>query len=508
MTSIKVIDYFLNKVTMYLLVRYCLAGLWFFGFCSSFFNIVPFTPLAFVASLFVIFISCIVVNRIFEIIFRTPSHRDSTYITALILSLVMGPEVSFKGILWLIFVSAAAIASKYLLAFNKKHIFNPAAFGMASVAFFFHYYPSWWVGDASMIVPVLFVGFLITRKVQRIDLVTSFLLVYVVFSVGLYNLSVPHIFLTFKYTFAYSPILFFAFIMLTEPATTPPTRILRVAYGAFVAVMLAPVVHIGSFYFSPELALIAGNIISFTVSPKLKLKAVLKGKVQIAANAYDFVFSTDKKVLFKPGQYMEWMLPHESHDARGTRRYFTIASSPTEQDLRIGAKFYEKPSSYKKALLALQRGDNVIASQLAGDFTLPRNINKKLVFLGGGIGITPFRSMIKYLIDRNEPRDIILLYAVKKWQDVAYQEILDEAVKKLHIKVIYVLSDSFDIPPEIPYETGVVTQELIKKYVRDFNERIFYISGPKTMTDAFSGILLTMGVHRMRIKTDFFPGYA
>lgn len=87
------------------------------------------------------------------------------------------------------------------------------------------------------------------------------------------------------------------------------------------------------------------------VSPKTKLIPILKDKIMVASSTMDFVFSPGQKLVYQPGQYMEFTLPHNATDSRGSRRYLTLASSPTESDLRIGVKFYENGSSFKKALL-------------------------------------------------------------------------------------------------------------------------------------------------------------
>jgi len=89
----------------------------------------------------------------------------------------------------------------------------------------------------------------------------------------------------------------------------------------------------------------------------------------------------------------------------------------------------------------MNKKDIIIASQLSGDFVLPRNKRKKLVFIAGGIGITPFRSMIKYLIDKKEKRDIVLFYSNKKEEDIVYKNIFDEASKSLNLKIIYTLTN-------------------------------------------------------------------
>jgi len=501
------IDHFLNKITMYRLVLYCLILLWVLGFLLSFFGVMPFTPIDLTISCIVIFFSCLLINAFFEKIFKVPSNTESTYITALILTLIAGPERGAD--LWfLILISALAIASKYILAINKKHIFNPAAFAMAFGAYILSYYASWWIGDLHMILPVAVTGFLITRKLQKTDMVLSFLSVFTIFSLGKNVFNPQHVLLAMQNLFTYSPILFFSLVMLTEPITSPATKKMRLTYGMLVAFLLAPFVHINSIYFSPELALLAGNIFSYLVSSKQKLLLTFKEKIAIADNTYDFVFHADKKLNYQPGQYMEWTLGHQKKDNRGMRRYFTIASSPTESNIRIGVKFYPQSSSFKKNLRSLKKGDTVVASQLAGNFTMPKSKDKKLVFLAGGIGVTPFRSMIKYLLDRGEKRNIILLYANNNYLDIAYKEIFDQALQNLGIKTIYTLHNEVGIPADFIYERGLVNRQILQEEVPDFKERIFYISGPKTMIDSFKKVLKEMGVRPSHIKTDFFPGYA
>ena len=118
----------------------------------------------------------------------------------------------------------------------------------------------------------------------------------------------------------------------------------------------------------------------------------LKEKVQLAPDIYDFIFVPTRKFAFAPGQYMEWTLGHDEPDSRGNRRYFTLASSPTENTLRLGVKFYQQSSSFKSALLAMDQQSEIVAAQVAGDFVLPDDPRQKCVFIAGGIGITPFRK--------------------------------------------------------------------------------------------------------------------
>ena len=205
---------------------------------------------------------------------------------------------------------------------------------------------------------------------------------------------------------------------------------------------------------------------------------------------------------------MEFTLPHVHSDSRGDRRYFTLASSPTEQELRIGVKFYDKGSSYKAAMLAMDRTTPIVADHVSGDFTLPDDPGEKLAFIAGGIGITPFRSMVKYLLDTNDRRQMTLLYAVRNSEDIAYKAVFDEAAHKLGMRTAYVLSEGTATPVPGWYAGTIITPDIIAAEIPDYTSRTFYISGTHPMVSYARKILRDMGVPPTRIKTDFFPGYA
>jgi ferredoxin-NADP reductase len=450
------------------------------------------------------------VNKIFAYFFDAPSNPESTYITALILALIIAPPLALGDLSYFALAGWAtvwAIASKYIFAIKQKHIFNPAAFGVAITALFLNQGATWWVGTLWMLPFVAIGGFLIARKIRRIDMVIAFgaSLVVTILVLGFTQGGILNV---VEESLFYAPAVFLGTVMLTEPLTTPPTRFLRIWYAIIVGFLFAPEVHFGSFYFTPELALLAGNIFVYAVSPKVKLLLSLKDRITLAPDTYEFVFSTNRKLKFSAGQYLEWTLAHAKADARGIRRYFTIASSPTDPDIRIGVKFYKPSSTFKKKMLSMKRGDTIVGAQLAGDFTLPRNKKEKLVFIAGGIGITPFRSMIEYMIEKKEKRDIILLYSNKTMQDVAYVNLLDRAERELGIQTLPILSNQ---TPEMLAKNEFPTkidQHLILSEIPDYHERLFYISGPHGMIDSFSALLQQLGVPRYRIHKDFFPGFA
>jgi ferredoxin-NADP reductase/Na+-translocating ferredoxin:NAD+ oxidoreductase RnfD subunit len=496
---------------MYRLVAYYLIALLLLAGVYAFFGILPFSAGMLLFSVAFITAVCVLTNAIFARIFRAPTNVESVYISALILALVLSPPHSLVDGQFLELACWASIwsmASKFMFAIKKKHVFNPVAFGIVITDLALGASASWWVGTLAMMPLVLIGGFLMTRKLLRWDLVLSFLATAVIVIVSTSLTDIGTVLSTIWTTLAVSPVLFFAFAMLTEPLTTPPTHVRRIVYGICTGLLFAPWAHIGSLYFTPELALVAGNIVSYVLSPKQKLLLTLKKRIPIGTDTYDFIFSADQRLAFKPGQYLEWTLPHPHADKRGNRRYFSISSSPSEKTIAMGVKFYEKGSTYKKRLLTMKPGDTLIASQLSGDFTLPRDATKKLAFMGGGIGITPFRSMIKQLSDTHEERDIVLFYANRHAEDISYKEIFDEAAESINLKTVYTLSDRAAVSRNWKSETGYIDEAMIRRELPDFQERHFYLSGPRSMILRFEQTLEAMGVTKSHIITDFFPGFA
>lgn len=504
----KTIDKFLNSITMYRLALCYLAGLLAAAIVLSIAGILPYDPYAIVFSVFFLTLVCWLANRIFSKIWGVPANAESAYISALIFALIIAPSLSPKDLAFYALAGVVAMASKYIFTINKKHIFNPVAIAAAIMSLAMGRSATWWVSAAALLPFVLAGGLLIVRKMKRFDLALSFfssaLITTVCFGflkgVGIGQMAVKAL--------LHSPLLFFSFIMITEPLTTPPTRELRVLYGALTGFLFTPQIHIGSIFSTPELALLVGNIFSYIVSPKYKLLLALKEKIHVAPDVYDFIFAKPETFMFTPGQYLEWTLGHDSPDGRGNRRYFTIASSPTEHEIRMGIKFHEKSSSFKNAMLSMGAGDEILASQLAGDFTMPKDKSRKLVFIAGGIGITPFRSMIKYLLDKNETRPITLLYSNKSESDIVYKDVFDEAAEKLGMKTIYTLTERNAISPEWNGGRGMISEAMIREHVPDFAESAFYISGPRGMVDSFEATLQKMEIKKKNIKADYFPGFA
>ncbi len=501
------IDRMVNKLSMYRLLLYYLIGLIVVAIIFSSVGIMHFSALSIAISAIVLVLSCWIINKLFAYIFDAPINPESSILTGLILALIIPSSPSGFGLLFMLAAAGLAMGSKYLLSIKSKHIFNPAAIAVFLTAIGPHQSASWWIGTASMLPFVIIGGILITRKIRREPMVITYLLATTIATALFSIIGGNGVATNLKNMALNSAVFFLGFVMLTEPYTSPDTKGKRMLYGAIIGVILAPQFHIGHYYSTPEFALVIGNLFAYIVSNKDKLFPTLRKKYLIAKDSAEFVFAPQHKFAYEPGQYMEFTLPHDKPDTRGSRRWFTLSSSPTEPDVKIGVRFYKDGSSYKSALADIEPGDQIVAAQLAGDFTLPKDPSQKLLFIAGGIGITPFRSMVKYLIDKRQQRDIVLFYSARSPEYVAYTELFDEAAKKINLKVGYVIDGN----QAGRLENGIngrLNAKLISSKVPDFKDRLIYISGPLKMTEEIKEDLIAVGVNRANIKIDFFSGYA
>ncbi len=506
------VDKLLDRITMYKLLFYYLIVLVIVAMGFSFSGILHFSGTLIGVSAIVLLTACWIINKVFAAIFAAPTNVESVYITALILALIIPPTTNgntIEHITFLLAASGLAMSSKYILTIHKKHIFNPAAIAVVLTALGPRQSANWWIGTSVMLPYVLIGGILLVHKMRRGRMVLIFFASTLLATALYAMLAKNDVYVALKETITTSAMFFLGFVMLTEPLTTPPTAKKQTLYAILTGVLFPPQFRILSLYSTPELALITGNVFSYIISPKTKLFPTLKQKLRLTPDTADFVFSTNSKQFsYVPGQYMEWTLPHDGTDSRGNRRYFTLASSPTEPDIRIGVKFYKTSSSYKDALLKVTRETPIVAAQVSGDFVLPKDPKQKLVFIAGGIGVTPYRSMTKYLLDKKETRTISMLYSAKTTSDFAYKDVFETARQEIGMKILYVVTGHADPNPNEHTRSGRINREMIKKDVPDYKERIFYISGTQNMVKSVQKILSGLGIPKRQVKVDYFSGYA
>lgn len=216
-------------------------------------------------------------------------------------------------------------------------------------------------------------------------------------------------------------------------------------------------------------------------------------KEQIAKGTYSFYFDRSQvDFIFFPGQYVRMTLPHQNPDDRGTSRYFTIASSPLAKEIMITTKLLK--SSFKEALLQLSPGQAVQFFGPMGWFLLPKDDKQEKVFISGGIGITPFHSLLQTLKDKKLDTPITLIAAFSAPQDAIFYEKLTAIAKKNpQIGVVYAFSR--------------ISELVLKKYVSDLQQPVYYVVGSEAMVAATKELLLALGIAEEKIQTEDFTGY-
>jgi|ERR1043166_1967537 ferredoxin-NADP reductase len=211
-------------------------------------------------------------------------------------------------------------------------------------------------------------------------------------------------------------------------------------------------------------------------------------------DAMSFIFHPEKPMTWRAGQYLHYFLEHPHPDSRGTERYFSIASAPHEKNVMVTTRLADQGSSFKSALQRFEPGAKIRADGPEGDFVV-EDAAKDFVFIAGGIGITPFRSVLLDLDHRRQPIKVQLLYA-NRTDDFPYKiELENLAAKQSGLRIDYIVS-----PRRLDEET-------IPKSVPDLVGPLFYVSGPEPMVEALEKLLQKIGVPKGHIKTDYFPGY-
>ncbi|CAN5558588.1 hypothetical protein BH09ACT4_BH09ACT4_25360 [soil metagenome] len=501
------LDRILGRVTMYGLVIISLCFVGAAALVLSLLGWFSFGPIEILVSAAVLLVSSYIANGVFGIIFKSRPQLSSTTITALLLLFIFVPTVDIFGLAMLALASVVAVASKYVLAVRGRHIFNPAAAGAFVVGllpFLSGTFVTWWLGTAVMLPFTAVAAFAILFRTRKLWLGGAFVAVAIL-GWGINYASFGQSFvdgLAFG-LFSY-PVVFFAGFMLSEPLTLPPRRWQQLLEAVIVGVIFAVSFNFfGLFSASPQFALLVGNLFAFFFGQRRGIRLTYVGKKQLTPTSWEFEFTPKAPVRFTAGQFMELSLPHPKTDARGWRRVFSIAAAPgAGANVRFGIRLPESTSSFKQALLVLEPGAKVSATSVGGDFVLPRG-DSPLLLVAGGIGITPYISQLEALSASESTRDVALVYAISRPDDLAYADML--ATTSCKVTVV-----SATKPTKLPkgwtcVEAQRLTGEQLMAAVPDAKSRHTYLSGTPVMVAALKRALRRAGVRR--IHTDVFIGY-
>lgn len=232
------------------------------------------------------------------------------------------------------------------------------------------------------------------------------------------------------------------------------------------------------------------------------MRATLIKSEQLTDSIRTYWFRPERPIHFVAGQFTELYLPHPHPDQRGQRHWFTISSSPFDENIAITTKFpVEHESTFKQTLSELRSGADVELAEPMGDFVLPKDPRIPLVFIGGGIGVTPFHSMCMWLQAAHEERSITLLYAVSAESDIIFKDVFETTCQK----VTYVVTNP---SPSWTGLTGHISAEMITELIPDAPSKRLYLSGPEPMVEALGAGLQAHGINKDDLVIDYFPGYS
>jgi len=509
----------LGKVSMYRMVFLALLALTVVAFGVSFFGLVAPSPLELLATLAVLAVACGIVDVVAHRIIGQSLRLESSVITAFILLFVLRPTLEPVALVGVALAGAVAAASKYLLAWRGRHIFNPAAVGAAVLTIVSIWIPAlgasaWWVGTPVLAAPVVILGLAVLWRTEKIRMVLVFLLVAV--AVGFARTSIQYqtaglavdaltIFWSLLWS---SPFLFLGVFMLSEPLTLPPRRWQQFLVAGGVGVLAGWPISLGEITLGQERALLVGNLVAFAFSVRAAVRLTLDSREMITPTVRMLTFTAKRRIHFLPGQYLELDVPHRRPDARGTRREFSIASAPEDLPaIRIAFREYPAgsggpaPSSYKRALAEVDAGASLAVTGIWGDFVLPNRAETPLLMVAAGIGITPFVSQLRHLQARGQHRDIVLVYVASEAAELAFRD--DIAASGVPV-VVFTRDDPGPLPQNWQWARGVrLDAPGLLQVVPDLHARHAAISGPPRLIADLAPAL----ERAKSVTTDAFSGY-
>jgi ferredoxin-NADP reductase len=236
------------------------------------------------------------------------------------------------------------------------------------------------------------------------------------------------------------------------------------------------------------------------------VQAQIKEKKEVAKGTLMVTFDLlGEEVDHRPGQYFWVELPDRGHDdERGLRRHITIVTSPNERGV-LGLATRIRDTAFKRTLSELEVGDEVIVEEPKGDFQLPEDTSKEYVFIAGGIGITVFRSMLKYIAEEGLPYRITLLYSNRDRESTAFTDELKELERKIEgLRVVFTMTDD----PGWDGEKRRIDADFVREMVGgDLAGHTYLVSGPPGMVNGVADMLEAEGVPAEQVLRSRFAGY-
>lgn len=239
----------------------------------------------------------------------------------------------------------------------------------------------------------------------------------------------------------------------------------------------------------------------------LGYEAKLLNRVEVADDTMAFHFEKPPGFEFRPGQSSDLTLvnPPET-DSEGNVRTFSIASAPFEDQLMFATRM--RDTAFKRSLKTVPLGTSLKMEQAIGSFTLHNNSAKPAVLLAGGIGITPFFSILKQADHERLLHRLYLFYSNRRPEDAPFLENLGKLEKSNpNFRLIATMTEMHRSKRKWDGETGLIDKAMLSRYVNDLRGPIFYIAGPPGMVTEIRKMLLASSVNEDDIRADEFAGY-
>ncbi len=233
----------------------------------------------------------------------------------------------------------------------------------------------------------------------------------------------------------------------------------------------------------------------------------LKDRKEIAEGTMAFYFEKPEGFMFKAGQYCDWTLinPPET-DEEGNTRSSSLASAPHEPELMIASRM--RDSAFKRVLRTAPEGFEIAMEGPMGAFTLHQNALRPAVFLAGGIGITPFRSMIVDAAERQLPHELYLFYSNRRPQDAAFlQELAEVTTRNSHFHSVPTMTQPDASAESWKGEKGYITKAMLERHLTNLTGPVYYTAGPPEMVNAMRTMLVEAGISEDDIRSEDFAGY-
>jgi len=232
--------------------------------------------------------------------------------------------------------------------------------------------------------------------------------------------------------------------------------------------------------------------------------ATVAEKREVAKGTLFVLFAVDDYPAYRPGAYFWVELPDRGHaDEKGLRRHISLATSPTERGV-VGLATRLRDSAFKQTLAELEIGDEVQVEEPKGSFLLPEETDAGYVFVAGGIGITVFRSMLRFIADEQLPYRITLVYSNRDRESGAFLDELEELERRIDgLRVILTMTDEEGWEGETRHLDAAVLAELLG----GLDGKTFLVAGPPQMAEAVADSLKGAGLPEERVLADKFSGY-